>query len=118
MTAREIKPGVHAIASVHWERRLFDSLMRGYPNALCISGTHGKTTTTSMCTHIMMAAEKDMNRVVTGVKGVFADDKETLSPTVKGVFSLSGVKVASDAKELNTLPKGIYIVNGKKYVVK
>ena len=66
----------------------------------------------------MMAAEKDMNRVVTGVKGVFADDKETLSPTVKGVFSLSGVKVASDAKELNTLPKGIYIVNGKKYVVK
>jgi len=27
MTAREIKPGVHAIASVHWERRLFDSLI-------------------------------------------------------------------------------------------
>ena len=35
------------------------ALMRGYQNALCISGTHGKTTTTSMCTHIMMAAEKD-----------------------------------------------------------
>lgn len=35
------------------------AIMRKYPNAICISGTHGKTTTTSMCTHIMMAAERD-----------------------------------------------------------
>lgn len=35
------------------------SISRDYNNALCISGTHGKTTTTSMCTHILMAAEKD-----------------------------------------------------------
>ena len=42
------------------------ALMRGYPNALCISGTHGKTTTTSMCTHIMMAAEKDPTVMIGG----------------------------------------------------
>ncbi len=35
------------------------AIMRRYANALCVSGTHGKTTTTSMCTHIFMAAEKD-----------------------------------------------------------
>lgn len=35
------------------------SISKDYDNALCISGTHGKTTTTSMCTHILMAAEKD-----------------------------------------------------------
>ena len=35
------------------------TISRDYDNALCISGTHGKTTTTSMCTHILMAAEKD-----------------------------------------------------------
>lgn len=35
------------------------AIMQDYDNALCISGTHGKTTTTSMCTHILMAAEKD-----------------------------------------------------------
>ena len=40
--------------------------MRGYQNALCISGTHGKTTTTSMCTHIMMAAEKDPTVMIGG----------------------------------------------------
>ncbi|MBR4211680.1 MAG: UDP-N-acetylmuramate--L-alanine ligase, partial [Oscillibacter sp.] len=27
------------------------AIMRRYPNALCVAGTHGKTTTTSMCTH-------------------------------------------------------------------
>ncbi len=34
-------------------------IMREYKNAICISGTHGKTTTTSMITHIFMLAEQD-----------------------------------------------------------
>ena len=34
-------------------------IMREYKNAICISGTHGKTTTTSMITHIFMEAERD-----------------------------------------------------------
>lgn len=42
------------------------AIMRKYPNAICISGTHGKTTTTSMCTHIMMAAEKDPTVMIGG----------------------------------------------------
>ena len=42
------------------------AIMRSYPNAICISGTHGKTTTTSMCTHIMMAAEKDPTVMIGG----------------------------------------------------
>ncbi len=42
------------------------AIMRGYKNALCISGTHGKTTTTSMCTHILMAAEKDPTVMIGG----------------------------------------------------
>ena len=37
-----------------------------YPNALCVSGTHGKTTTTSMCTHIFMAAEQDPTVMIGG----------------------------------------------------
>jgi len=34
-------------------------IMREYKNAICISGTHGKTTTTSMITHIFMEAKRD-----------------------------------------------------------
>ncbi|NLF34736.1 MAG: UDP-N-acetylmuramate--L-alanine ligase [Clostridiales bacterium] len=42
------------------------ALMCSYRNALCISGTHGKTTTTSMCTHIAMAAQADPTVMIGG----------------------------------------------------
>ena len=42
------------------------AISRDYGNAVCISGTHGKTTTTSMCTHILMAADKDPTVMIGG----------------------------------------------------
>ncbi len=42
------------------------AIMQQYENALCISGTHGKTTTTSMCTHIFMAAGQDPTVMIGG----------------------------------------------------
>jgi len=42
------------------------SMMRNYKNALCISGTHGKTTTTSMATHILTAAGSDPTVMIGG----------------------------------------------------
>ena len=42
------------------------ALMTDYKHALCISGTHGKTTTTSMCTHIAMAAQIDPTVMIGG----------------------------------------------------
>ncbi|MBQ9973972.1 MAG: UDP-N-acetylmuramate--L-alanine ligase [Oscillospiraceae bacterium] len=42
------------------------AIMARYRNALCVSGTHGKTTTTSMCTHIFMAAEADPTVMIGG----------------------------------------------------
>ena len=41
-------------------------IMQAYKNAVCISGTHGKTTTTSMVTHILMAAEADPTVMIGG----------------------------------------------------
>ena len=40
--------------------------MRHYHNALCVAGTHGKTTTTSMCTHIFLAAGLDPTVMIGG----------------------------------------------------
>lgn len=34
------------------------------------------------------------------------------------VYSMSGVLMKANATDLDNLPKGIYIVNGKKYIVK
>jgi UDP-N-acetylmuramate--alanine ligase len=42
------------------------AIMRKYKNAVCISGTHGKTTTTSMTTHIGMAAAIDPTVMIGG----------------------------------------------------
>ena len=41
-------------------------IMQAYKNAICISGTHGKTTTTSMLTHILMAADFDPTVMIGG----------------------------------------------------
>ncbi len=42
------------------------AIMRHYKNALCVAGTHGKTTTTSMCTHIFLAAGRDPSVMIGG----------------------------------------------------
>ncbi len=42
------------------------AIMAHYKNALCVAGTHGKTTTTSMCTHILMAAGRDPSVMIGG----------------------------------------------------
>ena len=41
-------------------------LMREYKNAICVAGTHGKTTTTSMITHIFMEAGRDPTVMIGG----------------------------------------------------
>ena len=50
--------------------------------------------------------------LVTGVKGIIA---EPVAKIQKGVYTLTGVKVADNATKL---PQGLYIVNGKKVIVK
>ena len=57
----------HAQGVPVFERaQAWGAIMRGYQHALCISGTHGKTTTTSMCTHIIMAAGLDPTVMIGG----------------------------------------------------
>ena len=41
-------------------------IMRSYKNAVCVSGTHGKTTTTSMLTHILLEADLDPTVMIGG----------------------------------------------------
>ncbi len=41
-------------------------IMQAYKNAVCVSGTHGKTTTTSMVTHILMETDMDPTVMIGG----------------------------------------------------
>lgn len=48
-----------------------------------------------------------------GIHSVGAGAK---SPTARGVYSISGVKMSDDAESLDAFPSGLYIVNGRKVV--
>ena len=62
----EIAGAVARGIPVYERAQAWGAIMQHYPNALCVSGTHGKTTTTSMCTHIFMAAEADPTVMIGG----------------------------------------------------
>ena len=62
----EIAGAIARKIPVYERAQAWGAIMRRYPNTLCVAGTHGKTTTTSMCTHIFMAAEKDPTVMIGG----------------------------------------------------
>jgi len=62
----EIAAALNAGIPVFERAQAWGALMQGYRNALCVAGTHGKTTTTSMCTHIAMAAQCDPTIMIGG----------------------------------------------------
>ena len=63
----EIAAALRSGIPVFERAEVWGFIMRGYKNALCIAGTHGKTTTTSMSTHILMNADKDPTVMIGGV---------------------------------------------------
>lgn len=62
----EIQAAHDAGIPVFERAQAWGAIMMDYRNAVCISGTHGKTTTTSMCTHIAMAANTDPTIMIGG----------------------------------------------------
>lgn len=67
-----------------------------------------------------LSAAKIMNTVFVGEGGsVTAIDDVHVSPQGSfDVYHINGMLVKKNAIDLNGLDKGIYIINGKKYVVK
>ena len=62
---------------VYERAQAWGAIMQHYENALCISGTHGKTTTTSLATHIFMAAHRPTLQQARGEYAVLAPLVET-----------------------------------------
>ncbi len=58
---------------------LLGQLMKNYRHSIAVSGTHGKTTTTSMITHILLEAKKDPTISVGG-----------MLPIIGGNFRIGG----------------------------
>ena len=62
----EISGAITRGIPVYERSQAWGAIMQQYENALCVSGTHGKTTTTSMATHIFMAAQADPTVMIGG----------------------------------------------------
>lgn len=75
---------------------------------------HHKTNSNSKPHELSLSLFDDSS--ITPIETVKEDD---LNRDTSGkVYSISGVLMKNNAADLNNLPKGIYVVNGKKYVVK
>lgn len=66
-TNEEYKEAVRQKIPVMKRATLLGQLMHNYQNAIAVSGTHGKTTTTSMLSHILLAGETDPTISVGGI---------------------------------------------------
>ena len=53
---------------------------------------------------------------ITGIMSVDADGNIDEIPVNAGVYSISGQKVGDNPLEFNNATKGVYIINGKKYI--
>ena len=62
----EIMAAREAGIPVFERAQAWGAIMTDYRHAICVSGTHGKTTTTSMCAHIAMAANLDPTIMIGG----------------------------------------------------
>ena len=79
------------------------------------SGWFHKTNNSNSEAHELSLSLFD-DSCITPIETVKVDD---LNRDTSGkVYSISGVLVKNNAADLNNLSKGIYVVNGKKYVVK
>ena len=75
---------------------------------------HKKATSSSKASELSIGLFDDSS--TTPIETIKVDD---LNRDTSGkVYSISGVLMKNNAADLNNLPKGIYVVNGKKYVVK
>lgn len=85
---------------------------RGYLKRL---GT--QTSAKPMMLQVVNSSNVDGNNgETTGIEDLIIDADGQLMPTNGKVYNINGQLVSEDAKSFQSLPSGIYIINGKKYI--
>lgn len=55
---------------------------------------------------------------ITGISTEHLSTSDTSLPKARGIYNISGQLIHPDATQLQSLEKGIYIIDGKKHIVK
>ena len=92
-------------------------------NDVKVKGFRGflKGLTPAAKTHVlstMTASNTDVDDNTTFIDGLVVDGDGNFVPTATDgkVYSINGQLVGKDMKSLGSLPSGVYIINGKKYI--
>jgi len=115
--------GVAIVGATDWRLvRLYSSLQRAN-EAIATASPASSADAVAYCKLLknaywdLIAQEVYTAQIITGIESI-KSDADAKKAAVKGVFTISGVKVASDATSLENLPSGLYIINGKKFIKK
>ncbi|KXB82385.1 hypothetical protein HMPREF3034_01654 [Prevotella sp. DNF00663] len=109
-------PEYSYILNGQFTRRTGGYLLNGYRAYLeNLAGAAGDLTTAAGAKLMPFSGFDDLT---TGIDDIVVETGDTANPYTNGVLDLQGRKVADYANAVKQLPKGVYIVNGKKIVVR
>ena len=94
---------------------LLGEMMRNYKNAIAIAGTHGKTTTTSMVTEIVLQAKNDPTISVGGILPAIGGNIRVGGPEffvepTSGLDYHHMIEVAENIRQLSAMGKTLFII--------
>lgn len=64
---------------------------------------------------LTLISKEEYNDLIAGIDDVTMEGQQSVPARVKGVYNLSGVKVC-ETSEFNSLPSGVYIVDGQQKI--
>ena len=92
-----------------------DGTLNGFRGYLKRLGT--QTSAKPMMLQVVNSSNVDGNNgETTGIEDLIIDADGQLMPVNGKVYNINGQLVSEDAKSFQSLPSGIYIINGKKYI--
>ena len=92
-----------------------DGTLKGFRGYLKRLGTQAGAKPTML--KVLSSSNVDAdNGETTGIEDLIIDADGQLMPTNGKVYNINGQLVSEDANSFQSLPSGIYIINGKKYI--
>lgn len=95
-----------------YQRENKDLAAKGFRGFLHINGGQKKTL------RVAMGSKESDDNSTTVIEGIEMDSEGNIITTLENgkVYNVNGQVVADDSKSFSSLPSGVYIINGKKYI--
>ena len=95
-----------------YQRENKDLAAKGFRGFLHVNGGQKKTL------RVAMGSKESDDNSTTVIEGIEMDSEGNIITTLENgkVYNVNGQVVADDSKSFSSLPSGVYIINGKKYI--